>query len=109
MAIRRDYTNASGAFDPTANSVIQAEDRERYAAEGWAFPKPHSGVLREKQLQRISTPTPPPAEAYKAGLKRARQIKLALQTIAAAADLEFTGKLALKDKRTGQVYEEGDL
>lgn len=108
MAIRRDYTNASGAFDPTANSVIQAEDRERYAAMGYQFPKPHSGILRERQLQKISTP-PPTTEAYKAGLKRARQIKLALQTIAAAADLEFTGKLSLRDKRTGQVYEEGDL
>lgn len=109
MAIRRDFTNASGAYDPTANTVIQAEDRERYAAEGWKFPKPHSGVLRDKQLRKLKPQQAPQVEVYKEGLKRARQVKLAIQTVLAACGFEFTGKVSIKDKRTGQVYEEGDL
>ena len=61
----------------------------------------------------MTAPKPAKTEAereeYKQGLKRARALKTTILTIAGLADYECAMKFVLKDKRTGKVYEDGDL
>ena len=112
---RRDYTNQYGYVCPTENEAIRNADakpeRER---------KPSHGVMREDDIAAMDKKRKaqsmvdfvagkPEAEEYKQGLKRARALKAAILTIAGLADYECVMRFALKDKRTGKVYEHDEL
>lgn len=120
--IKRDYTNQFGYVCPTENAAIRNADRKpdppRKASptvirEG-AIKKMDKHRKAQSMMDFVTAPEKPvKTEAerteYKQGLKRARALKTTMLTIAGLADYECMMKFALKDKKTGKVYEDGEL
>ena len=109
--IRRDYTNQFGYVCPTENEAIRNADRKPEPPR-----KPSRGVMREEDIAAMDRKrkaqdmvTFVTAEEEKPGLKRARALKMAMVTVAACADFECVMRFRLRDKRTGEVYEHGEL
>lgn len=112
---RRDYTNQHGYICPTENEAIRNADRKPDPPR-----KRSPSVMREEDIKAMDkhrkaqsmvdfVAGKPEAEEYKQGLKRARALKVAILTIAGLADYECVMRFALKDKRTGKVYEHDEL
>ena len=110
---RRDYTNQHGYACPTEAQAIYNADRKpdppRKRSPSVMYEEDIKAMDKPRKAQSLAAFMEAEPEEYKQGLKRARALKVAILTIAGLADYECVMRFALKDKRTGKVYEHDEL